>query len=142
MYSVQSSKSFLVGHRHVEVIGSSKERNEKNKISDNISDRTYSKVRFGWLEDRTSVNTCCQGLNACSECFEFAFQYFTLNTRQKFLLPIGSIHFLVHHQFAMLPPPISLKFFFLYFLFYFQVLSVIVIKIITFAGLVHHIASE
>ena len=39
MYGVQSSKSFLVGHRHVEIIGSSKER---NKISNNISDRTYN----------------------------------------------------------------------------------------------------
>ena len=38
MYGVQSSKSFLVGHRHIEIIGSSKER---NKISNNISDRTY-----------------------------------------------------------------------------------------------------
>ena len=28
------------------------------------------------------------------------------------MVTIGSIHFHVHHQFAMLPPPISLKFFF------------------------------
>ena len=45
MYSVQSSKSFLVGHRHIEIIDSSKER---NKISDNISDRTYKQVQI-WL---------------------------------------------------------------------------------------------
>ena len=43
MYSVQSSKSFLVGYRHVEIIGSSKER---NKISDDISDRTYKHSNF------------------------------------------------------------------------------------------------
>ena len=43
MYSVQSSKSFLLGHRHVEIIGSSKER---NKISDNISDRTYKQGKL------------------------------------------------------------------------------------------------
>ena len=28
MYGVQSSKSFLVGHRHIEIIGSSKEWNK------------------------------------------------------------------------------------------------------------------
>ena len=36
----------------IEIIGSGK---EWNKISNNISDRTYTKVRFGWLEDRTSI---------------------------------------------------------------------------------------
>ena len=36
----------------IEIIGSGK---EWNKISNNISDRTYTKVRFGWLEDRTSL---------------------------------------------------------------------------------------
>ena len=45
MYSVQSSKSFLVGHRHVEIITSGKERNE---ILDNISDRTYKQGQI-WL---------------------------------------------------------------------------------------------
>ena len=48
MYSVQSSKSFLVGHRHVEIIGSSKER---NKTSDNIGDKTYKQGQI-WLVRR------------------------------------------------------------------------------------------
>ena len=52
MYSVQSSKSFLVGHRHVEVIGSSKER---NKISDNISDTAYKQGQI-WLVRRQDLN--------------------------------------------------------------------------------------
>ena len=52
VYSVQSSKSFLVGHRHVEIIGSSKERNKSQIIS--VIEHN-SKVRFGWLEDRTSI---------------------------------------------------------------------------------------
>ena len=46
MYGVQSSKSFLVGHRHVEIIGSSKER---NKNSNNISDRTYKQGQ-SWFD--------------------------------------------------------------------------------------------
>ena len=48
MYGVQSSKSFLVGHRHIEIIGSSKER---NKISNNISDKTYEQGQI-WLVRR------------------------------------------------------------------------------------------
>ena len=55
MYGVQSSKSFLVGHRHIEIIGSSK---EWNKISNNISDRTYTKARFGL----DSILRVCQSL--------------------------------------------------------------------------------
>ena len=53
MYSVQSSKSFLVGHRHVEIIGSSKER---NKISNNISDRTYKQGQI-WLVRRQDFHS-------------------------------------------------------------------------------------
>ena len=53
MYSVQSSKSFLVGHRHVEIIGSSKER---NKNSDNISDRTYKQGQI-WLIRRQDFHS-------------------------------------------------------------------------------------
>ena len=49
MYGVQSSKSFLVGHRHVEIIGSSKER---NKISNNISDRTYKQGQIKNLKKK------------------------------------------------------------------------------------------
>ena len=46
MYSAQSSKSFLVGHRHVEIIGSGKERNE---ILGNISDRTYKQGQIWFV---------------------------------------------------------------------------------------------
>ena len=53
MYGVQSSKSFLVGHRHVEIIGSSKER---NKISNNISDRTYKQGQI-WLVRRQDFHS-------------------------------------------------------------------------------------
>ena len=53
MYGVQSSKSFLVGHRHVEIIGSSKER---NKISNNISDRRYKQGQI-WLVRRQDFHS-------------------------------------------------------------------------------------
>ena len=53
MYGVQSSKSFLVGRRHVEIIGSSKER---NKISNNISDKRY-KQRQIWLVRRQDFHS-------------------------------------------------------------------------------------
>ena len=53
MYSVQSSKSFLVGHRHVEIIGSNKER---NKISDNIGDKTYKQGQI-WLIRRQDFHS-------------------------------------------------------------------------------------
>ena len=46
MYGVQSSKSFLVGHHHVEIIGSSKERNQN---SNNISDRPYQQGQ-SWFD--------------------------------------------------------------------------------------------
>ena len=47
MYGVQSSKSFLVGHHHVEIIGSSSK--ERNKNSNNISDRTYKQGQ-SWFD--------------------------------------------------------------------------------------------
>ena len=50
MYGVQSSKSFLVGHRHIEIIGSSKER---NKISNNISDKKYKQM-FNKIQGESS----------------------------------------------------------------------------------------
>ena len=53
VYGVQSSKSFLVGHRHIEIIGSSKER---NKISNNISDRTYKQGQI-WLVRRQDFHS-------------------------------------------------------------------------------------
>ena len=53
MYSVKNSKSFLVGHRHVEIIGSSKER---NKISDSIGDKTYEQGQI-WLVRRQDFHS-------------------------------------------------------------------------------------
>ena len=47
MYGVQSFKSFLVGHHHVEIIGSSSK--ERNKNSNNISDRTYKQGQ-SWFD--------------------------------------------------------------------------------------------
>ena len=47
MYGVQSFKGFLVGHHHVEIIGSSSK--ERNKNSNNISDRTYKQGQ-SWFD--------------------------------------------------------------------------------------------
>ena len=77
MYSVQSSKSFLVGHRHIEIIGSSKER---NKISDNISDRTYKQGQI-WL-----VN--------CLNCFQQF--YLLISYFEKFSIWICRLPFAVY----------------------------------------------
>ena len=81
MYGVQSSKSFLVGHRHIEIIGSSK---EWNKISNNISDRTYTQVRFGWLEDRLEAKL------TPFMCFLLVKSVFKLN-QNLYSLPINSL---------------------------------------------------
>ena len=54
VYSLQSSESFLVGHRHVQISGSSREEVASQIITviENISKVT---IRFDWLEDRTSI---------------------------------------------------------------------------------------
>ena len=53
-YSVQSSKSFLVGHRHVQISAAEREEIKSQMISV-IEHISKVKIRFDGLEDRTSI---------------------------------------------------------------------------------------